>query len=134
MQICPNCQREYGVGISRCENCAVDLIDSLSAEDAEVNLEESALELVELAEFMNPAEAEMIRGLLEANQISAVLRGVVDPIGLASGAAPSTLLVHRADLEKANRIYEDYFAGDAGEESTGPDEESGSEESSPEHS
>ncbi|MBP1596311.1 MAG: putative prokaryotic signal transducing protein [Acidobacteria bacterium] len=122
MPICPNCQREYKAGISRCEDCAVGLVESLTAED--VVLEESALELVELAEFMNPSEAELIRELLESNQISTVLRGEVDPIGLASGAAPSTLLVNRADLERANSIYEGYFAGDV-EETTGPDEESG---------
>ena len=88
-------------------------------------------ELVELASFPNVSEAEMIQELLEGNGIRTVLRGDVDPIGVVSGANPSTLLVEQADLKSARDIYEDYFAGEVEEE---PDhvEEDESEESDPE--
>ena len=133
MPICPSCKREYGSGIIRCEDCAVDLVDTPASALEEKDLEETALELVELAEFMNPAEAEMIRELLETNHIRTVLRGEVDPIGLASGAAPSTLLVKRSDLARANTIYEDFFGKDTAKEND-DDDESGNVESREKHS
>ncbi len=54
----------------------------------------------------------MIQELLEDNGISTVLRGEVDPLGIAEGNAGITLLVNRADLEEAERLYEGYFAGE----------------------
>jgi hypothetical protein len=41
------------------------------------------------------------------------LRGEIDPIGMASGAEPTTLLVEERDLPHAQELYEAYFAGEA---------------------
>jgi hypothetical protein len=115
MPFCPNCRVEYRSGIERCSDCDVNLVEILP-EDAEVEPDSTeGEELVELAAFANAAEAEMIRELLEDNGIRTVLRGEVDPIGVVSGAAPSTLLVEQDDLEDARGIYEDFFAGESGE-------------------
>ena len=54
----------------------------------------------------------MVQELLEGNEISTVLRGEVDPIGVSSRAAPTTLLVEERDLPHAREIYEAYFAGE----------------------
>lgn len=81
---------------------------------------------VELAVFPDYAEAIMIQELLKNNGIETILRGEADPIGVASGAAPSTLLVAKEDLERARTIYEDFYAGppdendDADKEKAGP--------------
>jgi hypothetical protein len=118
MPFCPECMAEYRAGIGRCADCAVDLIESLPNSKEE----ETDLELIELAEFPNYPEAEMIRELLEGNQISSVLRGQTDPIGAASGATPVTLLVERRDEERAREIYEDFFAGEGVPEEDEPAE------------
>jgi hypothetical protein len=103
MAFCPNCRTEYGVEHRVCKECGADLVDAL---------ETRGLELVELAEFPDVAEAEMIKELLEKNEIRTILRGEVDPIGVASRAQPTTLLVEERDLARAQEIYEAFFAGD----------------------
>ncbi len=115
MPHCPRCRTEYGPGTSVCETCGAELDGSLPDESSSEVTGENGVELVELATFPNFSEAEMIQELLEANGIQSVLRGEADPIGLASGATPSTLLVKRADLPPARQIYEDYFAGEVEE-------------------
>ncbi len=127
MPFCPDCRTEYPAEAARCESCGAGLVETLPENRDRAELDETATELVELAEFPHASEAEMIQELLAGNGIRTVLRGDVDPIGVVSGAAPSTLLVERIDLEKARQLYEDYFAGDeaveaGGEEPDGPRE------------
>ncbi len=129
MPYCPRCHKEYGAGASVCEACGAELVGALPDESSSAETGENGVELVELATFPNFSEAEMIQELLESNGIQSVLRGEADPIGLASGATPSTLLVKQADLPSAHQIYEDYFAGEVEEPPAGdeePDEEDGS--------
>ncbi len=132
MPFCPRCTTEYPPEATRCEQCGTGLVDSLPEGSDRAEPDETATELVELAEFPLSSEAEMIQELLEQNGIRTVLRGDVDPIGVASGATPSTLLVERRDLPNAREIYEDYFAGDQAvvepedeeaDEHQGPEEE-----------
>jgi hypothetical protein len=66
---------------------------------------------MELATFPDVAEAEMIRELLEKNEIPTVIRGEVDPIGVASRAEPTTLWVEERDLARAEEMYKAFFAG-----------------------
>lgn len=103
MQFCPNCQTEFGLEHRICENCGADLVDAP---------EPGGLELVELATFPDVAEAEMIKELLEKNGIRTVLRGEIDPIGAASRAQPTTLLLEERDLARAQELYQAFFAGD----------------------
>ncbi len=110
MPFCPICRMEYNSPATRCDTCKTDLVDSLPRQDT------GGLELVELARFSNVSEAEMIRELLEKNEISAVLRGEIDPIGVASGAEPTTLLIEEKDFLRARELYEAYFAGEATEQ------------------
>ncbi len=109
MPFCPECGAEYRAEATSCTRCTVDLVDSPPEGAA---LEQAGLELVELAGFPNYPEAEMIKELLEGNGIRTVVRGEADPIGVASGAAPTTLLVEERDLDRAREIYEAYFGGD----------------------
>jgi hypothetical protein len=103
MSFCPRCRKEYGLEERVCKECGSDLVEAL---------EPGGLELVELATFPDVAEAEMIKELLEQNGIRTVLRGEVDPIGVVSGAEPTTLLVEERDLAHAQEIHEAFFAGD----------------------
>jgi hypothetical protein len=119
MPFCPKCHSEYRLGFTRCTDCGLELIESLPEEKPE-EFHQAEVELVELATFPNSSEAEMIQELLEDNDISTVLRGDVDPLGLASGAESITLLVEEADLVEAQKLYEDYFAGEGEEEPEQP--------------
>ena len=120
MPYCPACRKEYAPPAKNCEACAVDLVDSLPQESADGDA--AGLDLVELARFSNASEAEMIKELLEKNEVGTVLRGEIDPIGIASRAESTTLLVEQKDLSRAHELYEAYFAGD-GTESALSDQE-----------
>jgi hypothetical protein len=111
MPFCPECKAEYRENVTRCSDCDVELVASLPDVE-EQEEEEAGLELVELAEFPNPSEADMIRELLVGNEIRSVLRGETDPIGATSWASPVTLLVEQRDEERARQIYEDFYAGE----------------------
>jgi hypothetical protein len=110
MPFCPNCQVEYRPGFKHCTDCDVDLVDALPVGEPEA-VDNSALDLVELATFQNSSEAQMIRELLEENDINAVLRGPLYSLGYTVGLDIISLLVKESDLPEATRLYEDYFAG-----------------------
>jgi hypothetical protein len=95
MPFCPNCQIEYDLEHRVCTKCGADLLDAL---------ETGGLELVELARFPDVAEAEMIKELLEKNEIHTALRGEVDPIGVASRAEQTTLLVEQRDRARSRDL------------------------------
>lgn len=101
MELCPNCQTENAPGTEFCTVCGTELRDDKEPTD-----------LVELARLANVSEAEMIDELLEKNGISTVVRGQVDPIGIASRAEVTTLLVEKRDLPRALELYKAYFAGE----------------------
>ena len=120
MPFCPECRVEYRAGVQRCPDCDAHLVDSLPPEAGANDL--WGLELVELASFPNFPEAEMIKELLESGGIRTILRGEADPIGVASAATPTTLLVEERDLVQAREIYDAYFAGEgADDQSESPD-------------
>ncbi len=111
MPYCPSCEAEYREGVIRCSDCGVELVESLP-EDVPPQIDPDAVELTELASFATVAEADMIRELLETNGIRTVVRGESDPIGTASLAAPTTLLVENRDLSRARELYDAFFAGE----------------------
>jgi len=114
MPYCPECRAEYRAEVQRCPDCDVDLTDS-PPQEPPVATDSEGLELIELASFPNYSEAEMIKEVLEGNGIRTVLRGEADPIGVVSGAQPSTLLVEERDSARAKEIYDAYFAGEGAE-------------------
>lgn len=111
MPVCPTCHTDYSSLPTVCEICNTSLSTGGDAPD-----ENAGIELIELATFPSVAEAEMVKEIVEKNGIRTVQRGETDPIGIASGAEPVTLLVEERHLPMAREIYEAYFAG--GEEPT----------------
>lgn len=120
MPYCPTCRTQYERQSEPCEICGSTLVEYLPP--INVQTEDEGTELMELAEFSNVSEAEMIREILEKNDIMTVLRGEIDPIGTASGAEAITLLVDQGHMAQARELYEAYFAGSDVEE-TQPGEE-----------
>ncbi len=114
MPYCPNCQTEYESSLAYCPACQVQLVDTLP--QPEIVDGAGGFGFVELAEFTNVSEAEMIQELLEKNGVRTVLRGEIDPIGVASGAAPTALLVEERDLLRGRELYDAYYAGAGVEE------------------
>ena len=62
MPICPKCKCEYRPGFVRCNDCDVNLVETLSEENEQLN--RGKLDLAILASFPNPMEAQMFQELL----------------------------------------------------------------------
>ena len=117
MPFCPSCHCEYRPGFTRCNDCDIELVDSLSEENYE-EPDRSELELVELASFPDPMEAEMIQELLEANGIESILQSDFRAGTGTFTASPNALLVRKVDFPKGRELYEQYFEGDQPEQET----------------
>ena len=115
MPFCPSCHCEYRPGFTRCNDCDIELVDSLSEENYE-EPDRSELELVELASFPDPMEAEMIQELLEANGIESILQSDFRAGTGTFTASPNALLVRKVDFPKGRELYEQYFEGDQPEQ------------------
>ncbi len=125
MPFCPSCRCEYRMGFARCNDCSVELVDSLSEETRESSGESpdiGELELVELSSFPDPMRAQMIQELLEKNGVESILQSDFNAGAGPYTASPNALLVRKADFLRAREIYEEYFEGDRAE--LYPDEES----------
>ena len=105
---CPNCHEETSAELTRCEHCGADLAAGFLAREPGAD---DTHNLVRLATFPSVVEANMIKELLETNGIQTMIRGESDPIAVTSGAAPTELLVLEQDLERAQGLYQAFFAG-----------------------
>lgn len=115
MPFCPSCHCEYKSGFTRCRDCDIELVDSPSEEDS-VEPDRGELELVELASFPDPIQAQMIQELLEANGIESMFQSDFNAGAGAFTASPNALLVRKADFLQGREIYEQYFEGDPSEQ------------------
>ena len=107
MPYCPSCRIDYPDDTARCSECGAELQEATPEPDADAH----EIKLAVLARFATAAEADMVRELLESNAIHTLLRGEVDPISLSFGPAPTALMVAEDDFERAEEIYEAFFAG-----------------------
>lgn len=110
MPFCPKCRIEYTEETAHCSDCGSELVAALP-EQASTGEGDADFELAELSSFATVSEAEMAQELLESNGIRTVLRGEADPIGVTSGANPTTLLVSENDFARARELFEAFFAG-----------------------
>ena len=109
MAECQNCHEETSAEWTRCEQCGADL--TAGSNTRQLRADEDSQNLVRLATFPSVVEADMIKELLETNGIQTMIRGESDPIAVTSGAAPTELLVLEQDLERAQGLYQAFFAG-----------------------
>lgn len=121
MPFCPSCHFEYRSGFTRCSDCDSELEGSLSEENCR-EPDHSELELVVLASFPDPMQAQMIQELLEASGIESMFQSDFNTGAGAFTARPNTLMVRKADFPKWREIYEYYFEGDPSEQEDDEDE------------
>jgi hypothetical protein len=125
MPFCPCCHYEYRLGFTRCSDCDIELVNSLSEENCR-EPERSELELVELASFPDPMQAQMIQELLKANGIESMFQSDLGTGAEAFTARPNALMVRKVDFPKWREIYEYYFEGDPSEQEIDDEDEVGS--------
>ena len=109
MPFCPKCRAEYVEGVEICSDCQVSLVQELPPKD-----EVDYLELVELQRVPDEVSGVMMKGILENNGISAVLRAAKIPWynGIASTWSTyywGQILVPKEELERSRKILDEYL-------------------------
>ena len=103
---CPKCKAEYREGYTMCADCDVSLVSELKSEPEEIP---EYVDWIKLITFTDRYEADLAKGLLEANEIEAVIYsddcGSVDP-ALTFGLGVR-LLVKEEDVKQAKAILVD---------------------------
>jgi hypothetical protein len=110
---CPVCEAEYEAGITRCADHDAELVERLTPENTLHDNSEASF--VALHNVGSPAEADMVVDLLTQNGVRAVAQsGGMDAFSpLLSATSPGALiLVDERDLERAQELYDSFFAGD----------------------
>ena len=110
MPFCPKCLSEYKREITHCNECDLDLVEELTDENRIHDT--SDVPMVELRRFSTATEAEMIRGLLEQNDIRALIQGETSSSGLFPAATSVVLLVDGRDFSKAKELAEAYLVAE----------------------
>lgn len=121
MAFCPNCEAEYKEGITVCPDCEVELVGELTPENKLHDTSEG--EPIPLQSFKTSAEAEMVRELLEQNDIRSFVEGGDFAVIPSSFSQEVVVMVDERDFNRAIEIYNAYFDS----ESTAPSTEDQSE-------
>jgi Putative prokaryotic signal transducing protein len=110
---CPVCESEYEAGITRCADDDAELVERLTPENTLHDNSEASF--VPLHNVGSPAEAEMVVDLLTQNGVRAATQsGGMDAFSpLLSATSPGALiLVDERDFDRAQELYNSFFAGD----------------------
>lgn len=103
MPYCPVCREEFRAGISRCDGCGVELVDSLQG-----NNEMEDLSVV--CTIIQEDKAHIVRGFLESEGIPCQLENV----SFHAGPAPAGELTKvrlwskTSDVERARRLIQEH--------------------------
>ena len=104
MPFCPVCRSEYAEVVIKCADCGAELVREPPPLEERDNPE---AELVEILIAGDEIEAQLIRGVLDANGIECVLRGesLRLTFGItADGLAEVKILVRREDARRARQV------------------------------
>jgi hypothetical protein len=97
-------------GVEKCPECQIELVQELPPKD-----EVDYVDLVELQQVPDEVSGVMMKGILENNGVSVVLRAAKIPWydGIASTWSTyywGKILVPRQELERSRRILDEYLA------------------------
>ena len=107
---CPKCGRNYTSELEWCEHCAVKLVSSNVVESPRQLFEEESV-TVHIAD--NPLQAELLREILEANEIMCALGGEVPSSVFpftVDGLAKTRILVLESAADDAKKIIDNALA------------------------
>jgi hypothetical protein len=108
--ICPVCEGEYELGVTKCPDDNANLVEKLSHSH-----DSSEARFVPLHNLGSPAEAEMVNDILHQNGIRSVVKsGGADAFSplLSASADGAMILVDERDADRAREVYSAFFGGD----------------------
>lgn len=113
MPFCPKCEFEYRPGITKCPDCAENLVAELALDSTRDIPHPEPAPWVKLGVLADEAEAEIVKGLLESEGIPVTVNcDVITWSGLrlqsAVPAGEKAIMVPQSRLEEAVRLLEAY--------------------------
>ena len=108
MPFCPQCESEFRPGFARCEECDVDLVESLPEKPKPPPVPVPSFHVVYTTTDL--VEAETVRILLEGRGIEAEVQNRYSgfsAIDLPTSASPFEITVPAADALEASKILEE---------------------------
>ena len=72
--ICPECKAEYREGYTKCADCEVELVDTITLENEESSKPEEIIFETVMTSF-NQGEIALAKSLLESNNIQCFVQG-----------------------------------------------------------
>jgi len=120
---CPSCRYEYEDGTTQCSDCGEVLLPGPGPAEPDESAGEAEVDgaLAVAASPTDEAEAVMLRDLLRANEVPAVVSSIQMPWydGLASLSMTEGVwghvLVREEDAQRARHLLENYAQGGAAE-------------------
>ncbi len=107
MPFCPKCKCEYRPGFAKCSDCETELVESLS-EECDEQGNRGKLNLIILASFPHPMQAQMFQELLESNGIESIMQSDFNAGAGRFTSSPNAVLVQEVDLLKGRELYQEY--------------------------
>jgi hypothetical protein len=109
---CPKCKSEYLEGVRECIDCFIPLVEYLPDENDDFyQTYEPGKDLVTFKRFPIHHEAEVARGLLEANDIDAIVSwddwGRINTPKQDEKGFGIRLMIKEEDLKRAEEVFRD---------------------------
>jgi len=106
MAYCPECGAEFGVGVRRCPECSVHLVEELEDPSLYESQEEN---LVLIKAVTSAEEAKRLKELLENNGILCVVESS-SQIKAPVPPSPMNVLVNAKDEPRSQELIKAYLA------------------------
>jgi hypothetical protein len=110
--LCPECKAEYRPGFTECYDCSVNLVYELPPEELEVEhphvpFKGPEADLVAVYSTYNPADAMLIKSLLDSEEIVHNFQGEMAK-GVGVFIAPTMLFVAKGDARRVMELLQDH--------------------------
>ncbi len=100
---CPQCKSEYRSGFIVCNDCNVNLVDTLPSENTE---KEQYVQYVDVLHTFNPADISYIKSILDCEGIIYYFKGEhfsrIDPM-----IEPARLMVEESQVDRVKELLRD---------------------------
>ncbi len=104
---CPSCGAEYRPGFTRCSDCGIDLVNELPVNPAPGGFDPHEVPRLIMVYRSTSHDTELMRGLLESDEIPCVVSGEGAAAAYAQTVGPlgeRRILVREDDVERAREL------------------------------
>ena len=105
--ICPECKAEYREGYTKCADCEIELVDTITLENEESSKPEEIIFETVMTSF-NQGEIALAKSLLESNNIQCFVQGESFN-SLFRTSIPVSIKVPEEYVEQAKEVLKEFL-------------------------